>query len=377
MRDPRAITENAAITSFAPVSELQKSPLDRVALRWASADSLRDFLADPELPSEALLHEAVTARQLSDLVDRSAHGFLNLAIRSGDRVLVCLPMSLQLHVSVLSLQRIGAIPVVVDPISRKLSLDECARAVLPRAMISLEKIFVFSAALPSLARLSARISVGPVGRAYSARLEELMKGPPLPDAAIQSLAQSLSPDPARIALATFRANASGVVEVEYHSHQALTLFYRDLELRRSGHENGNGNGSGSGNEIDLAISSGLSLYNIASGISTIIPAFHAESPHEPNTRILLAQLQGCGATCVTLSPSLLRRLLEYCGQKDAGTPSCARHLLPLRRILVSGCPIHETDLAETRRIAPHADVRVLFKTSERNDPAVYFFQRVS
>lgn len=337
---------------------LEESRPDRVALRWARPDALRSFLADPGT-SRALHHETVSARELQALVGKAAQGFAGLTIRSGDRVVVCIPLSLQLHVSVLALQRIGAIPVLVDPASRRLSLDECARAVRPKAMISFEKVFVFSAALPGFSRLSARISVGPVSRSYSARLEELMNG--------QAIASPIESDPDQVALITFRTTASGTLEPEYHTHHSLAALYQALDSRVPNREN----------EIDLASSSGLSLYNLASGISTIIPAFHLDSPHQHDAKVLLAQLHACGVTCATLTPSMLHRLVEYCRECGIRSILSSHGTSQLNRILVSGSPIHETDLTEMRRITPQTEIKVLFESSERDNPVFQLFRRVS
>lgn len=362
MSDHPATSIHAAVEAI-PNREVIEIHPDRVALRWVRADSLRVFLSNRDLPPRALPHEALTFGELRALIGRTAQGLADLSIRFGDRVMVCLPMSLQYYVSVLALQRIGAIPVLVDPASPRLKLDACARAIQPRAMISSEQIFVFSAPLPGLSRLSLRISAGPVSRLYSARIEDLMRN--------ETLAQPRLPDPEQVALITFHLTASGRQEAQCHTHEALTLLHRELDPLRP--ERGQG--------IDLALSPAHSLHHLASGISTIVPAYRRDGhSHESDARVLLAQLHSCGATCVTLSPSMLHQLLDYCRGAapgwDRGGPSEREDLL-LTHILVSGPPIHESDLFEIRRIAPHAGVKLLFESAEENNPMAYLFRRVS
>lgn len=78
-------------------------------------------------PDQVLLEAngtTLTSRQLEGAVARAAGGFSRLGIVPNDTVVLLIPLSIPLYVSMFALQRIGAIPVFLDSWARSHELAQ-------------------------------------------------------------------------------------------------------------------------------------------------------------------------------------------------------------------------------------------------------------
>lgn len=115
------------------------SPSAQMVLRWAHPASLRKCLAGQAEGEGAtarscpapIRHEMMTPLALSNTVDQVAAGLAGLGIQPGDRVLLYLPLSWQLFVALLSVQRLGAVPALLDPDAHPGSLAPSVLATFP------------------------------------------------------------------------------------------------------------------------------------------------------------------------------------------------------------------------------------------------------
>jgi acyl-CoA synthetase (AMP-forming)/AMP-acid ligase II len=318
---------------------LKKNP-DRVVLQWAKREALAG--AAQLRPGDTLAHDGVTVQVLHDLIVRTAAGFHDLGLKSGDRVILFVPMSLPLYVSMFALQMIGAIPVFLDSWARRSHLGVSAKIVSPRAMISFEKafdLFEQGEPVPEIAGIPIKISVGPTTRPFTARLEELNRHP--------RKAEPLAVEQEHTALITFTTGSSGVPKGANRTHRFLAAQHYALDECIP---------YGPG-DSDLPVFPIFSLNNLAAGVTTVIPAFDIGVPGEHDPQILLAQLKACNVTCTTLSPSLFNRLAEYCLKNGI-------QLDQLRRVVTGGAPISRDNIVDMQKVAPKAEIWVLFGSTE-------------
>jgi len=82
-----------------------------------SATVLATAAADPDFTALSFMGRKIPYRLLSEEVDRTARAFYGLGIRPGMRVLVCLPNVPQAIYCLYGLNRIGATPAMVHPLS--------------------------------------------------------------------------------------------------------------------------------------------------------------------------------------------------------------------------------------------------------------------
>ena len=305
-------------------------------LRWVNPLTLKQWSFKLEDP---LIHDSIQVKTFVDIICRTAAGYQDLGIQKGDRVILFVTMSVQMYTAMFALQRIGAIPVFLDSWARHSHLGISARIVSPSAMISFEKAFELCAAVPELAQIPIKISVGPTTKNYTARSEELLKTGRYADVA--------PVEQEHTALITFTTGSSGNPKGADRSHRFLFAQHYALDRCIPYFES----------DRDLPVFPIFSLNNIAAGVGTVIPAFDIGTPGEQDPLILLAQLKSAKVTCTTLSPSLFNRLSEYCIKEKI-------QLDFLSRVVTGGAPVSRDNLVDFKKIAPRAEILVLFGSTE-------------
>jgi olefin beta-lactone synthetase len=306
----------------------------KTALQWVARTTLQAWDGKKDLA-----HEAVTYKKLVDQINAVSGGLKKIGIGKGDRVIIFVPLSPELYVTMFAVQRIGAIAVFLDSWARKDHLGACAAVVGPKAMISFEKAFDLCAAVPGLADIPCKVVVGQHDRDYSSDLESL----------------SRSPDPADIepveshdtALITFTTGSSGSPKGADRTHRFLAAQHRALDKEIPYNEA----------DRDLPVFPIFSLNNLAGGVTTILPAIDLAAPSDKDAGLVINQLVSAGVTCCTVSPSIFVNIARYCRENKIT-------LNGLRRVVTGGAPVSTDNVRDFKAIAPAAHILVLYGSTE-------------
>ncbi|MEK6705641.1 MAG: AMP-binding protein [Bdellovibrionota bacterium] len=299
---------------------------DSIALKWATQ------AAQP-------VYESVTIAELHDKISRTAAGFKHIGIGFGDRVILFVPMSLNLYIAMFALQKIGAIPVFLDSWARRDQLGTSAAIAGPKAMVSFEKAFDLCSAIPELFSIPIKICIGPSSRKYSGIFQELL--------ATSEKADTVGVEQEDTALITFTTGSSGKPKGANRTHRFLAAQHYALDKCIPYTDA----------DVDLPAFPIFSLNNLAAGVTTVIPAFDLGLPSNNDPEILLGQLESCKVSCTTLSPSLFNSLSAYCKEKGI-------MLAGLRRVVTGGAPVSRDNVINFMRVAPNAKILVLFGSTE-------------
>ncbi len=108
-----------------------------------------------------------------------------------------------------------------------------------------------------------------------------------------------------------------------------------------------------GRETDLPIFPIFALNNLASGITTLLPSIHLASPQKSDPEVLVNQILNHGIQSCTLSPSLFIQIGAY-----------GKDLPSLERVVTGGAPIAKDHVALFKKIAPNAEILVLYGSTE-------------
>lgn len=306
----------------------------RTALQWVARKTLRAWNG-----ASNLTHEAITYKDLINKINAVAGGLKNLGITKGDRVIIFVPLSVELYVTMFAVQRLGAIAVFLDSWARKDHLGVCAQVVGPKAMISFEKAFELCAAVPELATIQIKVGVGPHEKNYTGDLESLLKG---------SLFAEIEPvESSDTALITFTTGSSGVPKGANRTHRFLAAQHRALDKELPYNEE----------DRDLPVFPIFSLNNLAGGVTTILPAIDLAAPSDKDAAIIINQLYSVNISCCTVSPSIFVNITDYC-RKNKIT------LSKLRRVVTGGAPVSKDNVRDFKAIAPTAEILVLYGSTE-------------
>ncbi len=307
---------------------------DRVALRWVKKESLMAWDGNPNTP---LVHDQITYRDFSSRINHFAQGLLNIGIKAGDRVIIFLPMSLDMYTAMFAVQRIGAISVFLDSWARRSHLGASAECVSPKAMISFEQAFALVDEVEEFENMPIRVLYGP-GQRGTHSFHSLIAATPTGMAPVESEAT---------ALITFTTGSTGTPKGANRTHRFLSAQHLALSKVIPYTEK----------DIDMPAFPIFSLNNLASGVTTILPALDLAAPSERDPALLACQIINEKINCTTLSPSMLVGLSRYCHQHNI-------KLTGLRRVVTGGAPISQDDVEHFYGIAPQTELWILYGSTE-------------
>ncbi|WP_413290565.1 alpha/beta fold hydrolase [Bdellovibrio sp. HCB337] len=307
---------------------------DRIALRWANRESMSQWNGSPNTP---IKHDEITYKNFAARINSFARGLLDIGIQKGDRVIIFLPMSLDMYTAMFAVQRIGAIAVFLDSWARSHHLGASAKCVDPKAMISFQQAFALVDQVPEFKTMPIRIMYGP-GENCTHRFPELLKPTASPIAAVES---------EFTALITFTTGSTGTPKGANRTHRFLSAQHHALSHVIPYTEK----------DKDMPAFPIFSLNNLASGVTTILPAVDLAAPSERDSAILACQIMNEDINCTTLSPSMLVGLARYCKENKI-------ILKNLRRVVTGGAPISKDDVKNFYDIAPQTDLWILYGSTE-------------
>lgn len=310
---------------------------ERPALRWVDAAGLAQWDGNHATPFQ---HQQISYGDFTNGITSLSAGLAGLGIHKGDRVVIFLPMGVLMYQAMFAVQRLGAIAVFLDSWARRAQLGASAAGVDPTAMISHQAAFDLIEAVPEFARMAMCIIAGPGDDArYTARLEQLLQS-----TAYCPLAPVAGND---TALITFTTGSSGTPKGANRTHRFLAAQHRALAQTLDY----------SVSDQDMPAFPIFSLNNLASGVTTVIPALNLAAPSARDNAALTAQMLHEPISCATLSPSMLNSVSQYCREQ-------AITLNLLRRVVTGGAPISRDNVRDFMAIAPGAEVLVFYGSTE-------------
>ncbi|MCR9205833.1 MAG: AMP-binding protein, partial [Halobacteriovoraceae bacterium] len=305
-------------------------------LTWVHPRRLEYWDKTLEAP---LPHDSINVEDLDILVGRIGAGLKKMGLQKNDKVIIFIPMSLYLYAAMFAVQKIGAVAVFLDSWARRDQMGVAVDVVSPKMIISVEKAFEYLSHVDEIQAIPLKVVAGPHEEEYSQTLEKLMN--------TNGYAEAEPVESEHTALITFTTGSSGTPKGADRTHRFLAAQHYALN-RHLPYEEG---------DADLPAFPIFSLNNLAAGVKTVIPAFDVGTPSEDDATIILRQFKETECTCTTLSPSLLRTLYNRC-LKDGIT------LPDLKRVVTGGAPVSNDDVVAMKKVAPNAEVLVLYGSTE-------------
>jgi acyl-CoA synthetase (AMP-forming)/AMP-acid ligase II len=110
-------------------------------------------------------------------------------------------------------------------------------------------------------------------------------------------------------------------------------------------------------DIDMPIFPIFSLNNLATGVTTVLPAINLAAPSEFDPAILTNQILNNKINCATMSPSNLVGLSKFCAQHGI-------KLTQMKRMVTGGAPISRDDVEKYYEVAPQSELWILYGSTE-------------
>jgi len=258
-------------------------------------------------------------------------------LRSGDTVLVFLPMSAELYIALLAVFRLDLVAMFVDPFAGRDYLERCCAVQPPKALIANSKSHLLRLVSPALRRIRRKFAVGwPVPGATSWSRRRRAE----PHAVLDCAADSP-------ALITFTSGSTGQPKAAMRTHGFLVAQHQVLHQTLAP----------APGDVILATLPIFILSHLASGVTSVIPHADLRFPEKVRPDPVIEQGEACGVTCIVASPAFLERFVEYCVNRNRPLPR-------VKRIYVGGGPAFPRLVAQLQQIAPAAEIAVVYGSTE-------------
>ena len=315
---------------------------------WAEVAPDRKAIVFPRRvrPDGGIDDETVTYAELSRKVNRLAASLSARGLQAGDRVVVMIPMSLELYTLLLALLKMAVIIVFIDPWVGLPQIKRCIALTEPKAFAGIPMIQLLGRLSGVLAPIPLRLTAR--GRAMfgDVQLEHLLdeEHPPV---ATQEVA------PETTALVTFTTGSTGVPKGANRTHGFLMAQHHALS-REMGLRPG---------DVDLTTLPIFVLNNLAAGVTSVLPKMTSAKPSEVDPRVIVRQIQDHGITTAVGSPAYWKPIADFCQQ--TGQP-----LTTLRTLFTGGGPVPPGLLETLRPLMPNGEAYIGYGSTEAEPVAM-------
>ena len=286
--------------------------------------------------------EFVRFNEFREQVQRLAGGLHQQGLREGDRVLVLLPMGIDLYRCLLAIFHLGATAVLVDPAA---SLAEKIAQVKPNALIGIPKAHLLRLKVPALRGLRHYYSLGFTLLPH--RNIRSIDGPSRPPAS-----------PQFPALITFTTGTTGTPKCMARSHSLLVAQHHALRCHMDLNPT----------DVDLPTLPVFLLHSLACGATCVIPDANLRHPGDVEAAPIVEQIIREGVTTSSGSPAFFQRLQQYLQATGTTLPS-------IQRVFLGGARVPSSLLRSMASTFPNAAFQLVYGSTEAEPIAVLDGQR--
>lgn len=225
--------------------------------------------------------KSICYNELEREVIATAAYFKQMNINSADRVLVFVPMGIDLYRTVLAIFYLGATAVFLDEWVSKSRLELCCRIADCKAFIAIKKAAFFLSFSKEIRKIPIKLKLKKINIAEQLEVKEV--------------------DEAAAALITFTTGSTGTPKAAKRSHQFLKFQFAALREEIQAHEN----------DIDMPVLPIILFLNLGVGCTSVIADFKMTNPDSIKEETIYNQLFYHKVNRITASPFLINRLSSF------------------------------------------------------------------
>lgn len=323
------------------ISKAEENPSFFVSkfLESVSKDPSGIAVVEPVRNLTGLSFVSKTWNEISRMFWTYYRGLSYQGLKRGDKVLFLVPAGAEFLSLVYATMATGAIPVFVDPGVGRENLLKCVESIEPDAFISVPKgKFLKAIAKDSFKKCRFHLTVSNWSLLSEKTTGFLKRFSSLPKELKNSSGVSL------IACTSGATGTpKGVVYNEYMADSLIKVIEDTIGVKPGG--------------VDMPLLPIFSLFNLAHGVTTVIPPIDAGKPLALEPGEVVDTIKKCQVTSSFGSPTLWLKIAEYCARSATKLPN-------LQRVLVAGAPVPNRLLEVLENVIPLENVFTPYGATE-------------
>jgi acyl-CoA synthetase (AMP-forming)/AMP-acid ligase II len=269
----------------------------------------------------------ITFGALKHEINLTSHYFIDKGIGKGDRILVFVPMGIDLYRIVLALFSIGAVAVFLDSWVGRKRLNDCCEIADCKGLIGTPKIRLLAIFSSSLRKIPIKL-----GTSYSRDVKIYATEPTSPD---------------DTALLTFTTGSTGMPKAAIRTHRLLHEQFKALAaVIRPGE-----------NDVSLPVLPIVLLINLGLGITSVIAGLKAGRIASFNPKKLVERVTALGINTIIASPYFVRELSKYIIVQQLSLPT-------VRSIFTGGAPVFPEEAQMYLQAFPTSAIEIVYGSTE-------------
>jgi len=270
--------------------------------------------------------QSINYDQLAEDVKRTAAYFSAKGIKEGDRVLVFVPMSIDLYRIVLALFQLGAAAVFLDEWVSKERLLLCCNIAECKGFVGTPKARFLSYFAKELRRIPIKLNWRT--RANAGLEVNLV-------------------DKDASALITFTTGSTGIPKAADRSHQFLTSQFDILKDKINANSM----------DVDMPILPIVLFVNLGVGATSIIAKYNSRKPASLQPNLLVEQIRKHKVNRLTASPFVVNELAKYLINNKV-------ELNNLETIYTGGAPVFPTEAENYVKAFVNSNAKIIYGSTE-------------
>ena len=272
------------------------------------------------------LRKKITYSELALEVRQTAAYFQKRGIGVGDRVMVFIPMSIDLYRTILALFYIGATAVFLDEWVSKARLKQSSQLANCKGFIGTPKANILRLITKELRQIPISLSV-------KCRTNSV----------IGNSATTIESS----ALITFTTGSTGVPKAADRTHGFLKAQFDVLKEKMQSQPG----------DIDMPMLPIVLFINLGVGATSIITDYNSRKPNSISPSRLIDQLKSNKVHRLTASPFVVNKIAEQLLSMNLSLPN-------LRQVFTGGAPVFPLEAKLYQRAFPDVDVQIIYGSTE-------------
>ncbi len=259
-------------------------------------------------------------------VRQTALYFSNKGVKKGDRVLVFVPMSIDLYRNVLALFYIGATAVFLDEWVSFKRLSVCCRLAECRAFIGTPKARLLGFFAKEIRQIPIKLS---------------RKGK------CTGVLSMANVRPLDTALITFTTGSTGIPKAANRSHDFLNEQFKALKNEINPQPQ----------QVDMTLLPIVLFVNLGVGCTSVLANVKQKKPSTKGLSTMVNQMERYQVNRLTASPFLIKKLALYLVKTN-------RVLMSVDQVFTGGAPVFPTEAKIYSKAFAKANIKVVYGSTE-------------